>query len=57
MPAVRKAYKQKYGIDITEEIKSKPHPTQKCLVELASKVPTNAKKVNKYHKGNTMLLC
>ncbi|XP_052769552.1 uncharacterized protein LOC128209531 isoform X3 [Mya arenaria] len=37
MPEIRKAYKTKFGIDIVEVLKSKPHPTQKCLVELACK--------------------
>jgi len=45
MPLVRKTYKKQYGVDITEDIKSKPHPTQKCLLELACKVPTTTKKV------------
>lgn len=45
MPNVRKTYKKLYGADITEDIKSKAHPTQKCLIELASKVPPASKKV------------
>ena len=45
MPSIRKVYKKTYGIDITEEIRSKPHPTQKCLVELAMKGPQGKEKV------------
>ncbi|XP_053404573.1 uncharacterized protein LOC123536677 isoform X2 [Mercenaria mercenaria] len=44
MPEVRKVYKKMYSVDITEDIKEKSHPTQKCLIELACKVPPGSKK-------------
>jgi hypothetical protein len=45
MPEIKKVYKKLYGVDITEDIKAKSHPTQKCLIELANKVPAGSKKV------------
>lgn len=45
MPEIKKAYKKVFGVDITEDIKSKSHPTQKCLVELTNKIPPGSKKV------------
>ncbi|XP_060594031.1 uncharacterized protein LOC132748437 isoform X2 [Ruditapes philippinarum] len=44
MPEIKKVYKKLYGVDITEDIKAKSHPTQKCLIELANKVPAGSKK-------------
>lgn len=46
MPEVKKFYKKMYGTDIADDIKSKPHPTQKCLIELANKVPLGSRKVS-----------
>lgn len=61
MPEIKKVYKKLYGVDITEDIKSKSHPTQKCLIELANKVPSSSKKVcchfiNYFHYLNDCLM-
>ena len=51
MPAVRKAYKKKYKVDLVEEIKEFSYPTTKCLMELAAKVPPSKKVGGCYFKS------
>ncbi|KAL4238967.1 Annexin A11 [Mactra antiquata] len=53
MPEVKKTYKKVYGTDIVDDIKAKPHPTQRCLIELANKIPPGSKKKPEVKKTYT----
>ena len=46
MPEIRKKYKEKYNLDLADELRAKPHPTLKCLLELVNKGGPNSKKVS-----------
>jgi len=56
MPEIRKKYKEKYNLDLADELRAKPHPTLKCLLELVNKGGPNSKKVSAVWLVNANLL-